>query len=407
MRLPQELQARAQDLASKQSYVPVILPVDFCNGLAQLRSHGRHRRRSIGVSSNPRDVALRSRFCVPWIVDEDWQTSEQFLESLLDLGRILQGKGFLSVSSEQFVEMGACFQDQLGQVFTVPVDFEVIRSLSNKEVQAKKATEAGLSVPTTVSVERHGHVDQADLRRLTFPVFVRARDESKRFYAEQGLQGVVVKSPQELTSVIERFFDYSLLVQEFISDLGVKSFCVSGIVLQDGRVITYTYSVVRNVRRFGSSSMGKSQPPSHVDLAVKKFLDLTDYVGPFDILFLRPEGTETSFFIEMNMRFWKSHGLAQKCGLDLPILQVQDSLGEPLEVSANLDYQVGVRWWLIFTDLVICWRQWRAGQLTWNEFRGSIGFPFVSGIGSWDDPLPEIYNFLRLRWLLPVSSRKG
>jgi predicted ATP-grasp superfamily ATP-dependent carboligase len=406
MSLSEKLKSDARQLATNQAYVPIILPVDYCNGLAQLRSHGRRGIKSIGVSNQKDEIALKSRFCIPWVVANDWQENEKFLKDLLELGRTMQGKGFLSVSSEQFIDLAARFQDELARVFILPVNFKLIRPLKNKEIQTREARAAGLLVPPTVSIAQNTELSQVDLSALTFPVFVRALDKSKEFYAEWGLQGIVANTPLDLLNVLKRFSTYSLLLQNFIDDTDRSDFCVSGLVLQSGDVIMYSYSVVRQVRRFGSSSMGRSLPSIPSQREVKDFLKRIGYVGPFDILFMKPSGTTDYFFTEINLRFWKSHGLAQKCGLDLPSLQALDAQGHLKEDSYDLNYRAGVRWWLIFTDLYICWGAWRAGRLTWNDFRHSIGLPFTSGIGSWDDPLPEIYNFLSLRWKRPLKPRE-
>jgi predicted ATP-grasp superfamily ATP-dependent carboligase len=406
--LPNPLVRRARGLATRQVYVPVILPVDFCNGLAQLRSHGRSGIRSIGVTTDGRDVAVKSKFCTPWIVDSGWSDSTEFLADLISLGEVLAGRGFLSVSSEQFIEFASEFQDQIESVFSVPVNLRNVARLQDKAVQARIARAAGLAVPASTTIPEGLSIEQDSVKGLRFPLFVRAQRHAKDFYAETGLQGVVANDLNELRHLRRRLpKKYPLLVQEYIDDGTRTDFCISGLSLGDGDVVAYSYTVVRQIRRYGSSSLNISQPmPQELD-GIREFLRISCYDGPFDALFLRPEGEKHGLFIEINLRFWKSHGLAQRCGLDLPRVQALSFLRANTFPIGTRGYQYGVRWWLVLSDLAVSVRLMRQKRIGLREFMRSLGSPFTSGIGAWDDPLPEVYNTLSLRWRLRREAVGG
>ena len=387
----------AKRLVNKQDYVPVLLSCDFCNGLGQLRSHGRKGIKSIGIGVSPSELSFKSRFCVPWLVDPDELCSKSFIAQLIELGRALGGKGYLSISSEQFLEYAVQHERALSEVFTIPVSLKKLNHLQDKEIQLRLAMDAGLDVPKTQFLDSNRLIDSGDIEGFRFPLFVRAKKRAKEFYGEYGIQGIKVRTIEELEVTCRKYGKYPLIIQEYIDGPDSDRYNFGSLVTATGQIVGYEKKLVRPVRKHGSASLSITIENNIIRKKSITFLRWVNYRGVSDMAYKYDIKTGKYYFIEINNRLTKSHSLAQACGLNLAYLQYLDAIGEKIVIPDGAP-RTGVRWWLIFSDLWLVLKLVKDGKMQWRDFLSGLGMPFVSGIGSWDDPLPELYNFFTFRW---------
>jgi predicted ATP-grasp superfamily ATP-dependent carboligase len=92
--------------------------------------------------------------------------------------------------------------------------------------------------------------------------------------------------------------------------------------------------------------------------------------------------------IEVTARTWYPHGLATRCGVNLPYLAYADALGLPVERRDGFDE--GVTWIDEDRDVRSALESVRAGDLTVRAWLGSYRGRRTYALAALDDPRPIV-----------------
>jgi len=353
----------------KQKYVPIILPAIFTNGLGQVRALGRKGIKSISISPNPKELTFYSRFTYSYHIANPWENEELFMEELLQLGTKLEGRGILFLGyTERYLPILWKYKKEIKETFILPFNMETLFYLEDKENQIKTAKNAGLYIPKTTFLKSNQNYDSIQFDGIEFPIFVRAKEKVKEFFAKFGVQGYYVTNPEELKKIVNLCHDFSLMIQEFIPGPDSDRYFFGSYINKSHEPLGFiTYKLVRTTRPYGSSALSISCKAPDVLTDGLKFLHHAKYHGPSDIAFKFDRRDEKYKFIEINNRFWKAHSLAEACGINLPYLQYLDAIGQtpdsPLPRQVN-----GKRWWLPWIDMWIYGRKILKKEMKLNDY---------------------------------------
>lgn len=384
----------------EQEFVPVILPVAFTNGLGQVRGLGREGIKSIAISPDPKELTFYSRFAYSYVIANPWESEGLFVDELLQIGEKLEGRGILFFSyPERYLSILWKYKKEIKKTFILPFDMETIFHLEDKENQIRTADEAGLSIPQTIFLKSGEGFESVQLDDIEFPIFVRPKEKVKEFYAKFDTQGFYATTLAELKKIVNLCEEFSLIIQDYIPGPDSNRYFLGSYMSKNHEPLgTITYKVMRPTRLYGSCAMCVSCETPGVLSAGLKFLTHAKYHGPSDMAFKFDTRDGKFKFIEINNRFWKAHSLATACGVNLPYLQYLDAIGQ--SPSGSLPKQEnGKRWWLPWIDMWVYGRKILKGEMNPRDYLKTLSFNFVNGVGSWDDPLPELVNFFSFKWM--------
>ena len=341
-------------------------------GLAVTRSLGRAGVPVTGISWNPHDFGLKSRYL----------TEKRLVEgdrAVLDAVRAeaAGGRVVLFPERDEHVEWALDHWDDANAVadMPLPADREAVVRLRRKDVLPRVAAEAGVPSPGTVLVDGDDAVRDAGLRA---PMVVKAV-EGQEFALTFGQKALVAESVDEALAVARVASDrgFQTIVQEIVPDSHERIYSLLAYVARDGRPLVTL--VGRKVRqgplRFGTSAVFE------VDFAH----DPRD--GEFRVL-------------EVNTRLPVWAALAANRHLDLPRIVYDDLSGR--EVSPLPTFKDDLTWVYLAKDVHVSLQMARRRELGPRRFlREYLRQPKARAIFARDDPLPAVASLAYLRSRTP------
>jgi D-aspartate ligase len=366
-------------------------------GLAVTRSLGRAGIPVTGISWNPHDFGLKSRYLAEKrLVEGD--------RAVLDAVRAEAAgdRVVLFPERDEHVEWALDHWDDANAVadMPLPADREAVVRLRRKDVLPQVAAEAGVPSPGTVLADGDDAVREAGLRA---PMVVKAV-EGQEFALTFGQKALVAESLDEALAVArvasERGFQ--TIVQEIVPDSHERIYSLLAYVARDGRPLVTL--VGRKVRqgplRFGTSAVFEvDYEPTVLDQGLR-LLQAAGYTGIAHVEFAQDPRDGEFRVLEVNTRLPVWAALAANRHLDLPRIVYHDLSGR--EVSQLPTFKDDLTWVYLAKDVHVSLQMARRRELGPRRFlREYLRQPKARAIFARDDPLPAVASLAYLRSRTP------
>jgi D-aspartate ligase len=366
-------------------------------GLAVTRSLGRAGIPVTGISWNPHDFGLKSRYLAEkHLVEGD--------RAVLDAVRAEAAgdRVVLFPERDEHVEWALDHWDDANAVsdMPLPADREAVVRLRRKDVLPVVAAEAGVPSPGTVLADGDDSVREAGLRA---PMVVKAV-EGQEFALTFGQKALVAESVDEALAVArvasERGFQ--TIVQEIVPDSHERIYSLLAYVARDGRPLVKL--VGRKVRqgplRFGTSAVFEvDYEPTVLDQGLR-LLRAAGYTGIAHVEFAQDPRDGEFRVLEVNTRLPVWAALAANRHLDLPRIVYDDLSGR--EVSPLPTFKDDLTWVYLAKDVHVSLQMARRRELGPRRFlREYLRQPKARAIFARDDPLPAVASLAYLRSRTP------
>ena len=366
-------------------------------GLAVTRSLGRAGVPVTGLSWNPHDFGLKSRYL----------TEKRLVEgdrAVLDAVRAeaAGGRVVLFPERDEHVEWALDHWDDANAVadMPLPADREAVVRLRRKDVLPRVAAEAGVPSPGTVLVDGDDAVRDAGLRA---PMVVKAV-EGQEFALTFGQKALVAESVDEALAVARVASDrgFQTIVQEIVPDSHERIYSLLAYVARDGRPLVTL--VGRKVRqgplRFGTSAVFEvDYEPTVLDQGLR-LLQAAGYTGIAHVEFAQDPRDGEFRVLEVNTRLPVWAALAANRHLDLPRIVYDDLSGR--EVSPLPTFKDDLTWVYLAKDVHVSLQMARRRELGPRRFlREYLRQPKARAIFARDDPLPAVASLAYLRSRTP------
>ena len=366
-------------------------------GLAVTRSLGRAGIPVTGISWNPHDFGLKSRYLAEkHLVEGD--------RAVLDAVRAEAAgdRVVLFPERDEHVEWALDHWDDANAVsdMPLPADREAVVRLRRKDVLPVVAAEAGVPSPGTVLADGDDAVREAGLRA---PMVVKAV-EGQEFALTFGQKALVAESLEEALAVArvasERGFQ--TIVQEIVPDSHERIYSLLAYVARDGRPLVTL--VGRKVRqgplRFGTSAVFEvDYEPTVLDQGLR-LLQAAGYTGIAHVEFAQDPRDGEFRVLEVNTRLPVWAALAANRHLDLPRIVYDDLSGR--EVSQLPTFKDDLTWVYLAKDVHVSLQMARRRELGPRRFlRAYLRQPKARAIFARDDPLPAVASLAYLRSRTP------
>jgi len=304
-------------MALQNQTVCFVLGLESQIGLGIVRELGRAGIPVIGISRNPRALALASRFLLDRIIIEG--RTEESIDKIRRAGD-QYGGGILIAISDPDLAWLTKYQKSLGSVTPILPPKAAFEMALDKKLTIEIAHQLGIRVPQTVAVKNDSDIENI-AETVRFPVVLKWQDPQTVSSALNALGIELIKAEYiyDKKALLESLTRYSLLrqwplIQEYCPGHGLGQF----FYIHEGRAI----------RRFqhrricewppegGFSSVCEAVPlHQHKDLQEKSIALLTrlGWEGVAMVEYRYDPEQQQAVLMEVNGRYWGSFPLAVQC----------------------------------------------------------------------------------------------
>jgi D-aspartate ligase len=368
-------------------------------GLAVARSLGRDGVPVTGISWNPHEFGLKSRYL-------DRRHVVPFGDGEAVLGALREeARGERVVffpERDENVEFALDHWDEVRAEAELPLpdDAEAVRRLRRKDVLPVVAAEAGVSSPRTVLADSDESVRDAGLRP---PLVVKAV-EGQAYALAFGHKAVVAPGVDEALAAVgeARERGFHMIVQEIVPDSHERVYSLLTYIGRSGDPIVTL--VGRKVRqgplRFGTSAVFEvDYEPRVLELGLR-LLRTVGYTGIAHVEFAEDPRDGEFQLLEVNTRLPVWAALAANRHLDLPRIAYDDLTGK--EVAPLPTFREDLTWIYLAKDVWVSMQMARRRELRAREFASQyLRGRKARAVFARDDPWPAVASLGYLRSRTP------
>jgi len=369
----------------------------YVNGLGLVRALAARGVPAAVLTTQPFDVAQRSRWCVAHRAVPDLDARpEALIEALAPWVQRFAGWALLPTNDEALLAL-ALQRDDLERSFRVVApDREVAQRMIDKRVQAAAAAATGIDVP-----QCWGPADEVTAARadISFPVVVKPT-VGHRFLARFGSKLLVARDPTELLQAVRRFAGAGLAgdVVDLIPGADDRIYVYSTYV--DARGVAAPGITVQKLRQsppsFGVARVAELvDPVPELRDATVALLEKLDFHGIAAAEFKRDPRDGRFRFLEVNGRAVLYNSLLRAGGLDVAGLAWSEHVAgrsEPQRASSWRGVWVNLHADLLYSALR------NDERLRFAEFAAPYRRPLVEAVWSARDPVPFLAQWGRSAW---------
>jgi D-aspartate ligase len=373
----------------------------FETGLAVARGLGRAGIRVIGLDYKL-DVGSRSRYVEAHRSPRPLEDTEGFLTVLESLAARERRKPVLMVTSDDFLLPSSVNRQRIARTCEIVLPpSDIIESVEDKYRQVMLAASVGMPTPRTFAVDRLEDLARED---VPFPAIVKARNVTlwrRKIGSHQ--KAFIVDNREELETCLRTVTTTGVraIVQEAIPGPDTNHFKVNAYIAADGTPLAAFG--LRKIRQCppgrGFGCLVESHNDAHLIEMGLAFLRSLEYRGVGSAEFKLDTRDGRLKLIELNPRYWQQVALAERCGMNFPLVHYLDVTGarpEPLTT-----FLTGAKWLNLFSDFDAFRDYRRRGELSILGWLRSVCGAMDSCF-AWDDIRPGLHAlglepFRRLR----------
>lgn len=267
-------------------------------------------------------IASFSRYCSKSFRVDDYAGSE-FIDFLVKLAKKEDLTGWSLISTDDSITENISRNKSALSVYykIIAPDIDILEKIINKRKFLEIGQNLGLSVPK-IYLEDRKDFQNFDLK---FPVIIKG-SYGRKFYLRYSTKAIICSDFDSLKQKISELFSDSTGEDYFIQELLPLK--------KTTRIISFTaFSIHGEIKShwigekvrehpiiLGTATMSKSAfVPELYDKCVA-LLKALEYSGVSEIEFLKLDGDDKYYLIEMNPRTWLWVGLAKTCGVDYAMM---------------------------------------------------------------------------------------
>jgi len=373
---------------------PAVVLGLFETGLGVVRSLGRQGIRVRGFD-HKKDIGFYSKYVEAGVCPHPTRDEPEFVNFLVRFSDSEKHKPVLFVTSDEFLSTVSRHRDRLQKYFLFNLSApQLLEAITDKYRQVQLAEKVGCAVPKTYFPENVSDAFEiAD--ELRYPVFIKAREVNAWRHTVSGtIKGFAAHSLQEMMSTLRWLFSCGakVVIQEMV--LGPDSNHYKVCCYRSAKGEPLLGFVLRKLRqnpiRFGVGSLVESiQQPELLRIGTDLFKAI-GYRGVGSVEFKKDERDGQFKLIEINPRYWQQNALAERCGMNFPLMDYLSVTGQ--NPTAIREYVAGVKWANIYMELDSFLSYRSENALTLRQWLASLRGKKVFSDAASDDWLPGFYE---------------
>jgi D-aspartate ligase len=375
----------------------VVIGLDCITGLQTARILAARGVPVIGIASDPRHFACRTRVCERRIASDTHGAG--LVETLEALAATLAEPAVLYPCTDNAVLTLSRERERiLPRYRMVLPDAETVETLVDKVRFLELAKQIGLPIPRTFLIRDAAGAREA-AGKLAYPAAVKPPYKTPEWQAATPEKAFKVHGAAELLAIHERFGALApvLIAQEWIEGPESELYsCNAYYGLEGTPLVTF---VARKLRQWppetGTSALGEEVRNDAVLTATLQLFDAVHYRGLGYVEMKRDARSGRHVVIEPNVgRPTGRSAIAEAGGVELLFTMYCDATDRTLP-EARLQRYVGARWIYWRHDFQAALHAWRAGRLSLPEWAASWRGRKASAVFSWSDPAPFVADLGR------------
>jgi D-aspartate ligase len=366
----------------------------FETGLGVGRSLGRNGIKVIGMDFK-KDIAFHSKYISAFICPHPIDRENDFLDYLVAYGKAQTEKPVLFITSDDFLFSVSKNRDVLEECFLMNLpERQVIEAIMDKFRQYELARKVGIPTPKSFLLENLREVNEIK-GELDYPIFIKACEVNLwRRNISRSIKGFIVHNDREFTERFRMIFAKGLkaIAQEVVQGPDTKHFKICCYISKAGEfLLSFALQKIRQQPiRFGVGSVVKSvNYPILLGIGKQLFTKL-NYRGVGSAEFKLDARDGILKLIELNPRYWQQNILADKCGMNFPLMDYLETTGQ--RPVAIVDFREGVKWVNIYMDFNSFLGYRKHKEITIYEWLDSLKGPKVFSDFAGDDIQPGLHE---------------
>lgn len=297
----------------------IVIGIGSYNDIGLIRSCGENNFKVIYITT-PDDHPIKINKSKYVIETYFFEFSEKnILSKIFEVSNRFTNKNFyIFPASDNIVEILDKNYDKLPANIITSHAKGKVNDLMDKTLMAEMAKNAGLSVPSTISITSN-NLNQLSkyLENIPFPIIVKPvksingnKSDIKIFQNESNLF-------QYLQFLFSQGYN-EVLLQEYIHNKSSKEIGITGIAYENGNIEFYGW-IEKYRNRFNINNFGKYIPRIDIECKnqLKRYIKETGYRGIFDTDFILMN--DKLYFIECNFRNGAYGYAVTKAGFNMPV----------------------------------------------------------------------------------------
>ena len=387
----------------------------FETGLGVARSLGRNGIRVIGMDFK-KDIGFHSRYINALICPHPMEREDDFLDFLLVFGKKQIEKPVLFVTSDDFLFSVSKNRNMLKEYFLMNFPTKkTMESIMDKSRQYELAQRYGIPTPKTLLPKNLKEVDRLK-GGLNYPVFVKACEVNLwRRNISSSIKGFVVNNDREFAEKFQMIFEKGskAIVQEIIQGPDTNHFKICCYISQKGEcLLAFMLQKIRQQPvRFGVGSVVESVYYPKLLVVGNRLFTALRYRGVGSAEFKLDKRDGKLKLIELNPRYWQQNILAERCGMNFPLIDYLETTGQ--RPRAILDFREGIKWVNIYMDFDSFLSYRKRREISTVEWLNSLRGMKVFSDFAEDDIKPVLYEsrfgkkLFKIPWYILKRLRDG
>ena len=373
---------------------PAIVLGMFETGLAVGRSLGRNNINVFGLDFK-KDIGFYSKYIKTNICPHPLRDEENFLNFLIEFGKKFSHKAVLFITSDDFLIAVLRNRQKLFPFFLFNLsEPSLIQAITNKYQQYQLAKNSKIPVPNTFYPQNIKEVENI-INAIHFPVFIKAKEVNRwREKISASKKGFLIQDKKELLNQYRILFkkEVPAIVQEVVQGPDTNHFKFCAYISQQREFLaTFMLKKIRqNPVHFGVGVCVESIFYPELENMGKKFFRNINFRGVGSAEFKLDKRDGQLKLIELNPRYWQQNSLADKCGVNFPLINYLDLTGQHLLPQTN--FKVGIKWVNIYSDFNSYLSYRKEKPFKFKDWIRSLKGPKVFSDWVFDDIIPGFYE---------------
>lgn len=369
----------------------IVLNLDS-NGLGVLRSLGREEIEVWGIDFRKDAVGYYSKFCrKKFNFSNPAKEPEKLLTELIELGKNLPYKAVLLPTADYYVIFLSKYENELKEYFSFNIPSkEILDSIVDKKKQYDWASKLGIPIAKSFLPKSLNDLEEIDIK---YPVIIKGLNSSKwsEVFNQKGFKA---NNFDELRQHLKVVFDKNILpiIQEIVIGPNKNHYKVSAYYNKERKPLAI-FSTQKQRQFPGEFGVGtymvSKKMPELIDLA-KRFFEGIGFTGVGSIEFKFDERDGKFKLIELNPRLWQQNIQATYAGINFPLINYLDCVGEKIESIET--FKEEVVWLDAIQDFQSFLYNYKNKQIKFLEWIKSLIKTNCFAYFAWDDPLPGLKN---------------
>lgn len=343
-----------------------------CNitGLQVIRSLGRAGVPVLALDSSPTAPGLFSKYAKRVICPDFIKDAPAFIDFLCKLATAYNEKPVLLPMTDPACIIIAMYKTVLDHFFRTPyMSLEALLNITDKIAMTKVAWENDITIPRTLIIEKNGG-NIGELKEFPLPAMVKPAMHYElingilcpaSFAATYGNKGFSFSDREALLSFVKNALlkGFRLIVQEEIPG-DTDQLYTLGVYADKNNKLRgwFTGHKIRQIpRAAGNCTLGEAIREDCLIELGKKIIRAYKFSGVGQLEFKKDPRNGKFEFIEINARPWAWIGLAVHCGVNLPLMQYLESIGEEIPTFEQKNFND--RWTFLGKDLIVYFKEYR------------------------------------------------